>query len=80
MYNLTLSVFSDVYGTRQLVNTNYGVCVRMAPGYCSIQWQQNPSDRYSFTVSGDTDVIDPSLLGKCDSQVAGKAFDRLSLS
>ncbi|XP_033610133.1 uncharacterized protein LOC111871409 [Cryptotermes secundus] len=54
---------TDMYGTRQLANTNYGVCVRMAQGYCSIQWQQNPSDPYSFTVSGDTDGIDPTLLG-----------------
>jgi hypothetical protein len=59
-----------MYGTRQLANTNYGVCVRMAQGYCSIQWQQNPSDPYSFTVSGDTDGIDPTLLGTYTSHTA----------
>jgi hypothetical protein len=79
-YSLTLSVSSDTYGTRQIANTNYGVCVRMAAGYCSILWQQNPSDIYSFTLTGDTDGIDPTLLGKCSSQVTGKVFARLSLS
>ncbi|VEN38172.1 unnamed protein product [Callosobruchus maculatus] len=34
-------------GTRQLVNENYGVCVHMLPGYCSIQWSSN-----NFVVSG----------------------------
>lgn len=40
-------------GTRQLINTNYGICVSMVPGYCGIQWAQS-SDIYSFTVSADT--------------------------
>ncbi|CAG9858631.1 unnamed protein product [Phyllotreta striolata] len=34
-------------GTRQLVNQNYGICVNMLPGYCSIQWSSN-----GFMVSG----------------------------
>ncbi|XP_072389880.1 uncharacterized protein [Diabrotica undecimpunctata] len=34
-------------GTRQLVNQNYGVCVNMLPGFCSIQWAAN-----GFIVSG----------------------------
>ncbi|CAH1961907.1 unnamed protein product [Acanthoscelides obtectus] len=34
-------------GTRQLVNQNYGVCVHMLPGYCSIRWSSN-----NFVVSG----------------------------
>jgi len=69
-----LSVFPDTYGTRQLTNTNYGVCVRMAAGYCSIQWQQNSNDPYSFTVSGDTDGIDPTLLGKCSNHQVCRSF------
>jgi hypothetical protein len=40
------------------------VGVQLAPGYCSIEWRQDPNDRYSFTVSGDTDVIGDELLGK----------------
>ncbi|KAI4470814.1 intraflagellar transport protein 122 family protein-related [Holotrichia oblita] len=42
-------------GTRQLANTNYGICVDMVAGYCGIQWSQS-SDIYSFTVSGGTSI------------------------
>lgn len=72
-YGMLLCEFKDalittgIYGTRQIVNTNYGVCVQAAPGYCSIQWTQDSSDPYSFTVSGDTGGIAPSLLGKKDN-------------
>lgn len=47
-------------GTRELANLNYGVCVQMQPGYCSIQWSQG-SDSTSFTVSGNTalDAVPP---------------------
>lgn len=41
-------------GTRELVNLNYGVCIQMQPGYCSIQWSQSSSADTSFTVTGDT--------------------------
>ncbi|XP_057653655.1 uncharacterized protein LOC130892311 [Diorhabda carinulata] len=34
-------------GTRELVNENYGVCINMLPGYCSIQWSSN-----GFIVTG----------------------------
>lgn len=34
----------------------------MAQGYCSIEWSQTNSN--SFTISGDTGAIDPTLLGK----------------
>jgi len=65
-YNHML-ITTGIYGTRQTANTNYGVCVQAAPGYCSIQWTQNPNDPYSFTVSGDTGGIAPTLLGKNDN-------------
>jgi hypothetical protein len=65
-YNYLL-ITTGVYGTRQIVNTNYGVCVRAAHGYCSILWTQNANDMYSFTVSGDTGGIAPHLLGKYDN-------------
>lgn len=63
-------VLSDVFvnaaapdfGTRQIANTNYGVCVRMAQGYCGIEWSQTAPN--SFTVSGDTGSFDSTLLGK----------------
>ncbi|XP_064215817.1 uncharacterized protein LOC662398 isoform X2 [Tribolium castaneum] len=41
-------------GTRQLANENYGVCVEMQPGYCSITWGTSPGDMYAFTVTGNT--------------------------
>lgn len=41
-------------GTRELANENYGVCIAMLPGYCSIIWSQSSTD--SFTVSGDTEA------------------------
>ncbi|XP_019870330.2 uncharacterized protein LOC109598852 [Aethina tumida] len=42
-----------VPGTRQMANENYGVCVQMQPGYCSIKWSQG-SDSTSFTVNNST--------------------------
>lgn len=42
-------------GTRQIANTNYGICINVRPGYCSIQWSQG-NDPESFTVSGDSAV------------------------
>jgi hypothetical protein len=65
-YNYML-IATGVYGTRQIANTNYGVCVQAAPGYCSLQWAQNPNDMYAFTVSGDTGGIAPTLLGMNDN-------------
>lgn len=41
-------------GTRQLSNMNYGICVGLQPGSCSITWSQTSGDPYSFTVSGNT--------------------------
>lgn len=44
-------------GTRQLANTNYGICVYMQPGYCSIQWAQG-SDSTSFTLTNNTALVE----------------------
>ncbi|XP_047105568.1 uncharacterized protein LOC124774927 [Schistocerca piceifrons] len=65
-YGTTANPAADVTlaGTRELVNLNYGVCVQMQPGYCCIEWSQNPADPYSFTVSGDTGGLDNTLLGQ----------------
>lgn len=51
-----------------MVNNRYGVCIRMALGYCSIEWSQ--VDRFSFSVSGDTGSFDPDIIGKSQSLVA----------
>jgi hypothetical protein len=50
-------------GTRQLSRTNYAVGVLPAPGYCGIEWTQDPRDPYSFTVSDDTASIGVEQLG-----------------
>jgi hypothetical protein len=41
----------------------YGVGVQQEPGYCSIEWMQDPTDPYSFTVSEDTDIFTVNQLG-----------------
>ncbi|XP_022920246.2 uncharacterized protein [Onthophagus taurus] len=56
-------------GTRQLVNQNYGICVAMRPGYCSITW--TPSSMSSFTVSGDTDGVQ-MLIGTPAAGIMGE--------
>lgn len=55
-------VSASQIGTRQMVNHRYGVCVRMALGYCTIEWSQ--IDRFSFSVSGDTGSFDPDIIGR----------------
>ncbi|CAG2067203.1 unnamed protein product [Timema podura] len=62
-FNYGLTASTTAFGTRELVNLNYGVCVRMAEGYCSIQWSQSSSSLYTFTVSGDTGGLDTTVLG-----------------
>jgi len=44
-----------------MVNHRYGVCVRMALGYCTIEWSE--VDNLSFSVSGDTGSFDPNIIG-----------------
>lgn len=68
-YGTTQNPRAPIIGTRQIANTNYGVCVRMAQGYCSIEWSQTNSN--SFTVSGDTGAIDPTLIGTMDAAEQG---------
>nr|CAD7258641.1 unnamed protein product [Timema shepardi] len=62
-FNYGLTASTTAFGTRELVNLNYGVCVRMAEGYCSIQWSQSSSSLYTFTISGDTGGLDTTVLG-----------------
>lgn len=47
-------------GSRQLVDQNYGVCIAVQSGYCSITWSQSAYN--SFTVSNDTEAVS-DLLG-----------------
>ncbi|XP_054014781.1 uncharacterized protein LOC128895856 [Hylaeus anthracinus] len=60
-YGTTQNPRAPTYGTRQMANTNYGVCVRMAQGYCGIEWSQTTPS--SFSVSGDTGSFDSTIIG-----------------
>ncbi|CAL1681716.1 unnamed protein product [Lasius platythorax] len=60
-YGTTENARAPQIGTRQMVNHRYGVCVRMALGYCSIEWSQ--MNRFSFSVSGDTGSFDSDIIG-----------------
>ncbi|KAL0902556.1 hypothetical protein ABMA27_000396 [Loxostege sticticalis] len=59
----TLLSASLVTGTRQMVNLNYGICIRMEAGFCSIQYAQAANDIYSFTLTGDVEGADNTVLG-----------------
>lgn len=54
---------SLVTGTRQIVNLNYGICIRMEAGYCAIQYSQVAGDAFSFTLTGDVEGADNTVLG-----------------
>lgn len=59
----TLLSASLVTGTRQIANLNYGICIRMEAGYCAIQYAQTANDVFSFTVTGDVEGADNTVLG-----------------
>lgn len=59
---------TNLLGTRELVNENYGVCVAMRPGYCSIEWSSCTDS--SFIVSDNDAALNPPrpLFGEdCDA-------------
>uniref|UniRef100_A0A182M4H6 CUB domain-containing protein n=1 Tax=Anopheles culicifacies TaxID=139723 RepID=A0A182M4H6_9DIPT len=60
-------------GSRQLANTNYGICIRPAAARCSITYSLPPNDRYAFTLSMDVIAIDPSMLGTAMLSMTGLA-------
>ncbi|XP_046977174.1 uncharacterized protein LOC124543148 [Vanessa cardui] len=70
--NTALSA-SLVTGTRQLANLNYGICIRMEAGYCAIQYAQTANDVFSFTVTGDVEGADNTVLGTPIGAVNGAA-------
>ncbi|RVE49248.1 hypothetical protein evm_006140 [Chilo suppressalis] len=59
--NVALSA-SLVTGTRQIVNMNYGICIRMEAGFCAIDYTQS-AGLFTFTVSGDVEGADNTVLG-----------------
>ncbi|CAG4942041.1 unnamed protein product [Colias eurytheme] len=64
---------SLVTGTRQLANLNYGICIRMEAGYCGIQYSQAAGDQFSFTVTGDVEGADGTVLGTTVGSINGAA-------
>lgn len=64
------TAMSGLTGTRQIANHNYGICIRMEAGYCSIRWSQT-ADPYSFTVSDNTESTDLPLLGTPEVGLVG---------
>ncbi|KAL4704720.1 hypothetical protein ACJJTC_006498 [Scirpophaga incertulas] len=60
--NAALSA-SLVTGTRHLVNLNYGICIRVEAGYCAIQYAQSTGNALSFTLTGDVEGADNTVLG-----------------
>ncbi|XP_044758514.1 uncharacterized protein LOC123316484 [Coccinella septempunctata] len=59
---------TNLLGTRELVNENYGICVAMSPGYCSIEWSACSDS--SFIVSDNDAALNPPrpLFGEdCDA-------------
>lgn len=45
-----------------MANLMYGACVRMALGYCSIEWSESKTN--SFLVSGNLEIINNTGTGK----------------
>ncbi|KAK4320530.1 hypothetical protein Pmani_008594 [Petrolisthes manimaculis] len=59
-------------GTRQIANTNYGVCVEMADGYCGIIWERNTTGGdYGFSMTGNPAGLPPGILGTPDASETG---------
>ncbi|KAK5640484.1 hypothetical protein RI129_011295 [Pyrocoelia pectoralis] len=58
---------SVAIGGRQLANMNYGVCIRTAPGMCSIQWSATSGDSFAFTVSLDAQVPTALTGNNCET-------------
>ncbi|XP_055535733.1 uncharacterized protein LOC129724676 [Wyeomyia smithii] len=61
--NPSLNVVGAV-GSRQIVNQQYGICIRAGPDQCSITYSlPDNGGQYAFTVSGAADALDPALIG-----------------
>ncbi|XP_033222670.1 uncharacterized protein LOC117176524 [Belonocnema kinseyi] len=57
-YGTVVNPRAPTVGSRQMANLMYGVCVRMAIGYCGIEWSQSGTN--SFVVTGDPGIIPPN--------------------
>lgn len=40
-------------GTREMADLNYGACVRLAAGYCSLRWSLAEENSFSVTGNGN---------------------------
>ncbi|XP_053686199.1 uncharacterized protein LOC128735735 [Sabethes cyaneus] len=50
-------------GTRQLANSNYGICIRANAGMCTITYALPAGDSSAFTMSMDATAVAPNTLG-----------------
>ncbi|XP_039287156.1 uncharacterized protein LOC111062984 [Nilaparvata lugens] len=50
-------------GNRVISGMNYGVCVRRAPGFCSITWSRSSANAFTFTMSGASNPTDTTGAG-----------------
>ncbi|XP_065073926.1 uncharacterized protein LOC135697968 [Ochlerotatus camptorhynchus] len=60
-------------GTRQLANSNYGICIRPAAGQCSVTYNLPTGDPFAFTMTGDATVITTAMLGTAGVGMQGTA-------
>merc|ERR1719369_1343629 len=62
-FNFKSPALTEVEGTRQIRNLNYGICISSKVGYCDVTWTQSTISERSFSMSGDarSDVSDNSL-------------------
>ncbi|XP_058836498.1 uncharacterized protein LOC131693042 [Topomyia yanbarensis] len=58
-------------GSRQLVNSNYGICIGAGAGQCTITYNLPSGNVYAFTLSGDATAVAPTLLGTAAVGVQG---------
>ncbi|XP_043461349.1 uncharacterized protein LOC122497969 [Leptopilina heterotoma] len=54
-YGSLVNTRAQSVGSRQMANLMYGVCIRMALGYCSIEWSESKTN--SFLVTGNLGAI-----------------------
>ncbi|XP_058463037.1 uncharacterized protein LOC131437598 [Malaya genurostris] len=60
-------------GTRQLANSNYGICIRAGAGTCTITYNLPTNDVYAFTMSEDATAVDATTLGTAAVGAQGTA-------
>ncbi|XP_055534897.1 uncharacterized protein LOC129724216 [Wyeomyia smithii] len=60
-------------GTRQLANSNYGICIRANAGNCAITYALPTGDSFAFTMSNDATAVTAAMLGTAAVGASGAA-------